>query len=100
MAYRIRYLPKAIRQIDAIFAYIADRNPAAARRVVATIRRNIQRLADFPYSARSSEVEDVCELVIAHYPYVVFYAVDDEAREVHILRVRHAARDPAHHLTE
>jgi plasmid stabilization system protein ParE len=35
---------------------------------------------------------------IVGYPYVVFYAVDDAAREVHILRGRHNAQDPKHHL--
>jgi plasmid stabilization system protein ParE len=33
MAYRIRYLPKALQQLDSIFTYLADRNPAAAHRV-------------------------------------------------------------------
>jgi len=32
------------------------------------------------------------------YPYIVFYAVDEDRREVLILRVRHTSQDPAHHL--
>lgn len=34
------------------------------------------------------------------YPYIVFYAVDDDAWEVHILRMRHASQDPAGHLSD
>ncbi|MDP1750084.1 MAG: type II toxin-antitoxin system RelE/ParE family toxin [Reyranella sp.] len=56
MAYSIRYLPQAVRQLDEIFTYIADRNPAAAGRVAGAIRRSIERLGDFPYSSRPSEV--------------------------------------------
>ena len=98
MAYRIRYRPTALAQLDAIFSYIATHDRPAARRVVAYIRRTIGRLANFPYSARPSEVPDIRELPIVRYPYIVFYAVDDDRREVLILRVRHTSQDPAHHL--
>jgi plasmid stabilization system protein ParE len=37
-------------------------------------------------------------LPIVRYPYLVFYSVDDTAKEVHILRVRHGARDSEHHF--
>jgi plasmid stabilization system protein ParE len=43
-------------------------------------------------------VPGIRELPIARYPYIVFYAVDDRAQEIHILRVRHTSQDPAHHL--
>lgn len=95
---KVRYRPTALAQIDAIFAFISDRNPAAADRVLATIKRSIDRLAEFPYSARASEVPGIRELPIVRYPYIVFYTVDDAAQEVHVLRVRHTSQDPEHHL--
>ena len=64
------------------------------------IRRSIERLADFPYSSRPSEVPGIRELPVVRYPYVVFHAVDDDAHEVHVLRVRHTAHDPARHLSD
>lgn len=100
MAYRVRYLPKAVQQLDDIFTYLHGLNPAAARRVAGIIRRSIERIADFPHSARPSEVPGIRELVIARYPYLVFYAVDDEKQEIHILRVRHASQDPKEHLSD
>jgi toxin ParE1/3/4 len=100
MAYRIRYLPKAVQQLDAIFTHIAARNPSAAIRVGAAIRRGIERLADFPRSARQSEVPGIRELAIVRYPYIVFYAVDEQRQEVHVLRVRHTSQDPAGHLSD
>jgi plasmid stabilization system protein ParE len=98
MAYEIRYRPTALAQLDTIFTYLATHDQAAARRVLAYIKRTIGRLADFPYSARPSDVPDIRELPIVRYPYIVFYAVDEEKREVLILRVRHTSQDPAHHL--
>jgi len=98
MAYKIRYRPTALVQLDAVFSYIATHNRPAARRVIAYIKRSIARLADFPYSAKPSEIPDIRELPIVRYPYIVFYAVDEDKREVLILRVRHTSQDPAHHL--
>jgi plasmid stabilization system protein ParE len=66
--------------------------------VIAYIQRSIGRLADFPYSARPSEIPDIRELPIVRYPYIVFYAVDEDKHEVLILRVRHTSQDPAHYL--
>lgn len=98
MAYKIRYRSTALAQLDAIFTYIATHDRPAARRVIAYIKRTIGRLANFPYSARPSEVPNIRELSIVRYPYIVFYAVDEDKREVLILRVRHTSRDPEHHL--
>jgi addiction module RelE/StbE family toxin len=98
MAYKIRYRPTALAQLDAIFAYIGTHNRPAARRVIVYIQRSIGRLADFPYSARPSEIPDIRELPIVRYPYIVFYAVDEDKHEVLILRVRHTSQDPAHYL--
>ncbi len=95
---RIRYRPTALAQLDAIFDYIATHNRPAAHRVISNIKRSIDRLADFPLSARQSEIAGIRELPIVRYPYIVFYTVDDDAQEVLILRVRHTSRDPEHHL--
>ncbi len=95
---KIRYRPKAVAQLDAIFAYLFARSPAGASKVIATIKQSIDRLADFPQAARQSEVPGIRELVIVRYPYIVFYTVDEAAAEVQILRVRHTSQDPAHHL--
>ncbi len=95
---KIRYRPTALAQIDAIFAFVSERNPAAADRVMRTIKQNIDRLSEYPYSARCSEVAGIRELPIVRYPYTVFYTVDEAAQEVHVLRVRHTSQDPEHHL--
>lgn len=95
---RIRYRPTALAQIDAIFAYIREHNPAAGDRVIRTIKQSIDRLAEFPRSGRPSEISGIRELPIVRYPFIVFYTIDDAALEIHVLRVRHTSRDPEHHL--
>jgi addiction module RelE/StbE family toxin len=95
---KVRYRPTALAQLDAIFNYVAAHNRPAAQRVIDTIKRSIDRLADFPRSAKPSEIPSIREMPIVRYPYVVFYTVDDAAQEVHILRVRHTSQDPEHHL--
>jgi toxin ParE1/3/4 len=95
---KIRYHRSAVRQLDKIFTDITLVNPRAAHRVNQAVKRSIERLASFPYSTRASEVPGIRELPVVRYPYNVFYSVDEAAREVHILRVRHTSRDPRRHL--
>jgi toxin ParE1/3/4 len=95
---KIRYTRRAIAQLDSIYSYIEADNPRAAKAVKARIQRAIGRLAQFPYSSRATDRLGVRVLPIVRYPYLVFYSVDDAAQEVHILRIRHSARDPASHL--
>lgn len=95
---KIRYRPKALAQLDAMFTYIAERNPNSADKVLRRIKQSIDRLAEFPLSGRPSKVQDIRELSIVRYPYIVFYAVDEAKQEVLILRVRHSAQDPKTHL--
>ena len=95
---KVRYRPKALSQLDAIFAGLEAENPSAALKVVRSIKSSIERLADFPHSGRPSEVPGIRELPIVRYPYVVFYTVDVARDEVHILRMRHTSQDPRRHL--
>jgi addiction module RelE/StbE family toxin len=95
---KIRYTRKAVAQLDAIYSYIEADNPRAAKAVKARIQRAISRLAQFPYSCRATARPGIRVLSIVRYPYLVFYSVDEGAQEVHILRIRHAAQDPSHHL--
>ena len=95
---KIRYTRKALAQLDQIYLYIEARNPSAAKRVKARIKQAIQRLARHPYSCRATQHRGIRVLSVVRFPYLVFYSVDDVAREVHVLRIRHGAQDPSRHL--
>jgi len=89
---RVRYTETALRELEEILAYIAQRNTGAATSVRARIEDLIGRLSDFPYMAQETERMGVRRLTIGNYPYIIFYTVEQD--EVVILRIRHAARRP------
>ncbi len=89
---RIRYTETALRELDEILAYIADRNSTAAAAVRTRIERLTGQLSNFPYMAQETERAGVRRLPLGNYPYVIFYIVDGD--EAVILRIRHAARRP------
>src|SRR5262245_32141146 len=86
----VNQIGTSIATVDDIRRYIARDNPDAAWVVASFIRRSIKSLEDWSYSGRTAEKKDVRRLVVANYPYVVYYRVSDE---VQILSVRHAARE-------
>ena len=86
----IRWLKRALANVDAEAAFIALYNPAAAARVVDTIARTVELLARNPGLGRPGRVEGTRELVVANTPYLVPYRVRNNA--VEILRVFHGAR--------
>ena len=86
----VRWLKRALKNLDDEAEYIARDNPQAAVRIVERIAASIDRLATHPASGRPGRVPGTRELVISGTPYVVPYRVRDET--VQILRVFHAAR--------
>lgn len=87
---RVRWLRKALANLEAHAQYIARDNPDAARRVVAAIERSVAVVARYPASGRPGRVDGTRELVVPGAPYILPYRVRGQA--VEILRVLHAAR--------
>jgi toxin ParE1/3/4 len=76
--------------INAEAAFVALDNPAAAARLVETIARTVELLAQHPGLGRPGRVEGTRELVVADTPYLLPYRVRNNV--VEILRVFHGAR--------
>ena len=87
---RVRWLRKALANLDSETEYVARDSPAAAARVVARITQAVEELRRYPSMGRPGRVPSTRELVIPGTPYIVPYRVRDES--VEILRVFHAAR--------
>jgi toxin ParE1/3/4 len=64
-----------------IIGYIAERNPAAARRMRSLIEDAVLPLAQHPFLFRAGRVAGTRELV-AHPNYVIVYRVTDDAIEI------------------
>ncbi len=77
--------------LDEIFDYMVESNPAAALRTSQILREKIMQLADFPALGRMGRVEGTRELATGT-SYIAAYRVDSRANTVVILALIHAAR--------
>ncbi len=89
---KVRYAETALRELDEIFAYISERNPPAAAAVLARIEGLAELLGQLPLVGHPTNREGVLVMPLVRYPYLIFYTVDDHAKEVLIVHVRHGAR--------
>jgi len=90
---RLRYSAKARAQIEAIYDFLVERNPAAARRITAEIRASARRLIDNPYIGRKGQAVGSRERVVRGSPYLIVYQVDPINDEILVLAVFHGAQD-------
>jgi toxin ParE1/3/4 len=87
----ILWSPEAIEDLNSLRAYIAEDDPAAARRIVLHIMRSIEQLLpDSPQMGRPGRVPGTRELVIPKTPFIVPYRL--QRNVIQILRVYHGAR--------
>ena len=89
---RLRFTPRATRDLAKIAEYLRTRNPSAALAVRDAILRSLQNLTLFPAIGHPQNVECVRKLVTLKYRYLVYYMIDEEAEEIVILTVQHSAR--------
>jgi addiction module RelE/StbE family toxin len=87
---RVRWLRRALRNLDEEAAYIARDDPEAASRIVERIESSVERLKNHPASGRPGRVPGTRELIVTGTPYIIPYRVRGET--VEILRVFHGAR--------
>jgi len=86
----LKWTRRALRDMQHLHDYIADDNPAAARRMVARIREATSHLRRSPQMGKRGRVEDTRELVIAGTSYIMVYRLEGE--QVQIVAVIHSAQ--------
>lgn len=87
---RVAWLQAALNDLRDIHDYIARDNPAAARRVLKSIRDSIRLLHDHSAIGRPGRIEGTRELIVVRYPYIVAYR--ESSATVEILAVVHTSR--------
>lgn len=87
---KVRWTREALSQLREARQYIAEDDPATARRIAAVIRGAADHLGFHPRAGRPGRVAGTRELVISGTPYILVYAV--LAGEVAIVTVLHTAR--------
>jgi len=89
---RLRWLRRALENLDAEAAYIAQEDPAAARLVEQRILTAVRLLATQPALGRPGRVAGTRELVVPRPRYLVPYRA--RGQTVEILRIFHTSRKP------
>lgn len=87
---RLRWLRKALRNLDDEAKYIAADDATAARLVVERVLDAVAQLEQQPGLGRPGRVPSTRELIVGHTRYIVPYRVRGET--VEILRVFHTSR--------
>ena len=89
---RVRWLRKALRNLEDEANYVATNDPGAARTVVERVLNSVAMLEEHPGMGRPGRVLGTRELVVLRTRYIVPYRVRGEF--VDILRVFHTSRRP------
>lgn len=88
----IKWLKKALQNLNDEAEYIANENPDAARLVAQRIVNSVNLLASNPALGHAGRIPGTRELVIPDTRYLVPYRVRPELNRVEVLRVFHASR--------
>ena len=87
---RVRWLVRAVNDLEDLHEYIALDNPNAAGKEVEKVVNAIGLLRENPAMGRAGRVQGTRELVIPKSSYIVAYRVKDNVLEV--LRILHGSR--------
>jgi toxin ParE1/3/4 len=90
---RITFTPRALADLDGIADYLKPSNPQGAVNVRSAIVAILEDLVQFPRIGRLQTGEAVRKIGVRKYPYLIYYTVDDDAEEIVILTIQHAARE-------
>ena len=91
---KIKWLRKALENIEQEATYISRENPAAANDLVRRIYTSVSLLADNPTLGQPGRIPDTRELVVPETRYIIPYRVRPRLNQIEILRVFHTSRKP------
>jgi toxin ParE1/3/4 len=81
---------RAVHDLEALRAYIAQENPTAAEHLDVRIESAVSLLVDQPSMGRPGRIPSTRELVVSGTPYIIPYRV--RGQTIEIVRVFHTAR--------
>jgi toxin ParE1/3/4 len=94
---QIKWLRKALVNLDEEAEYISRDDPAMARKIVLQIHEAVSMLATNPSLGRPGRIFGTHELVIPGTRYLVPYRVRPRLKCIEVLRVFHTSRKPPEH---
>ena len=88
----IKWLRRALQNLDSEATHIAKANPAAAQMVVQSIHHAVSQLSENPALGHPGRIDGTRELVVPDTRHIVPYRVVPRLNRVEILRVFHTSR--------
>ena len=88
MGYKVRFKREALKQLDALYSYILERDKSSAELVIGRLHVFFVHLGTFPHLGKLTDEQNVHRFPVGRTGMVVFYTFDDS--EVQILRILHA----------
>jgi toxin ParE1/3/4 len=86
---KVRFTFEALTHINGIHFYIGARSPVAAKRIVARIFGEAERLGEFARIGHAGVVPGTYEWTVTGLPYIIVHELDDDKSEVIVLGVFH-----------
>lgn len=83
----IKWLAKAVADLQSLRKYIAKDNPSAANYIATRIHQAVVHLQTHPHMGKPGRIPGTRELIIAKTPFLIPYRIKDNVIE--ILRVLH-----------
>ncbi len=83
----IKWLAKAVADLQSLRKFIAADNPRAANYIATRIHQAVEHLQTHPHMGKPGRIPGTRELIIAKTPFLIPYRIKDNFIE--ILRVLH-----------
>jgi toxin ParE1/3/4 len=87
---KVRFTRPAQADLEAIYAYVSERNPSAATRLVARLIDRALALSYNPYEGRKIDEPNGRVVVLPRFRYFIFYEIIGD--DIHITHIRHTSR--------
>lgn len=94
MAHSVVFAPLAEADLEVIVEYISRDDPYAAFRFGTELLTRAHSLGLHPYVGVTTWRREGVRYLV-HYPYLIFYRVNETTEVVEILRFWHGARNPS-----
>lgn len=97
MSYAVRFAPSAEQDLLELYDFLLERDPVAAERALAVLRKAVSLLESFPFSCRKAAASSdprYRELIVpfGNRGYVMLFEITN-SETVSILAVRHQRED-------
>jgi toxin ParE1/3/4 len=89
---KVRYSPRACRDLEATHEFLSSRSPKGAANVLAAIYAAIEFVRRNPESTQTTRIPNVRAMVVRRYRFKIFYRVIEADKAIEIVHVRHTSR--------